>query len=163
MLGASALGRPRGMLWGGRREEGSGWGAHIYLRRIYPEAKRIPGDLGGGWGWPQKPPALTDHSTHPLGLYLPSGISPCAPASPTAEVTAEAVIMGPLSTPGCLRGCCKHFLSVYYESRALPVITTFLVDALCTQPWVRRACVPTCPELPGHNRLAWTWTCDLGL
>jgi len=30
-LGASALGRPRGMVWGGRREEGSGWGAHVYL------------------------------------------------------------------------------------------------------------------------------------
>ena len=26
MLGAGALGRPRGMEWGGRREEGSGWG-----------------------------------------------------------------------------------------------------------------------------------------
>ena len=26
MLGAGALGRPRGMVWGGRREEGSGWG-----------------------------------------------------------------------------------------------------------------------------------------
>ena len=25
MLGAGALGRPRGMEWGGRREEGSGW------------------------------------------------------------------------------------------------------------------------------------------
>jgi len=24
MLGASTLGRPRGMVWGGRREEGSG-------------------------------------------------------------------------------------------------------------------------------------------
>jgi len=22
---------PRGMVWGGRREEGSGWGAHVYL------------------------------------------------------------------------------------------------------------------------------------
>ena len=31
MLGAGALGRPRGMEWGGRREEGSGWGAHVYL------------------------------------------------------------------------------------------------------------------------------------
>ena len=31
MLGAGALGRPRGMVWGGRREEGSGWGAHVYL------------------------------------------------------------------------------------------------------------------------------------
>ena len=26
MLGAGALGQPRGMVWGGRREEGSGWG-----------------------------------------------------------------------------------------------------------------------------------------
>ena len=35
MLGAGALGRPRGMVWGGRREEGSGWGTHVYLWRIY--------------------------------------------------------------------------------------------------------------------------------
>ena len=28
MLRAGALGRPRGMEWGGRREEGSGWGTH---------------------------------------------------------------------------------------------------------------------------------------
>ena len=34
MLGASALGRPRGMVWGGKREEGSGWGTHVYLWRI---------------------------------------------------------------------------------------------------------------------------------
>ena len=26
LLGAGALGRPRGRVWGGRREEGSGWG-----------------------------------------------------------------------------------------------------------------------------------------
>jgi len=25
MLGAGALGQPRGRVWGGRREEGSGW------------------------------------------------------------------------------------------------------------------------------------------
>jgi len=31
MLGADALGQPRGMVWGGRREEGSGWGTHVYL------------------------------------------------------------------------------------------------------------------------------------
>ena len=31
MLGAGALGRPRGMVRGGRRERGSGWG-----RRVYP-------------------------------------------------------------------------------------------------------------------------------
>ena len=34
-LRASALGRPRGMVWGGRREEGSGWGTHVYLWRIH--------------------------------------------------------------------------------------------------------------------------------
>ena len=35
MLGAGALGRPRGMVWGGRREEGSEWGTHVYLWRIH--------------------------------------------------------------------------------------------------------------------------------
>ena len=34
MLGAGALGRPRGMIQGGRREEGSGWGTHVYLWQI---------------------------------------------------------------------------------------------------------------------------------
>ena len=29
VLRADALGRPRGMGWGGRREEGSGWGIHV--------------------------------------------------------------------------------------------------------------------------------------
>ena len=32
MLGAGALGRPRGMVWGGRREEGSGWILKRYNR-----------------------------------------------------------------------------------------------------------------------------------
>ena len=27
--------RPRGIVWGGRREGGSGWGTHIYLWRIH--------------------------------------------------------------------------------------------------------------------------------
>ena len=35
MLGAGALGRPRGMVWGGRREEGSGWGTCVYLWQIH--------------------------------------------------------------------------------------------------------------------------------
>ena len=35
MLGAGALGRPRWMEWGGRREEGSGWGTQVYLWRIH--------------------------------------------------------------------------------------------------------------------------------
>ena len=35
MLGAGALGRPRGMVWGGKREEGLGWGTHVYLWQIH--------------------------------------------------------------------------------------------------------------------------------
>ena len=35
MLEAGALGGPRGMVWGGRREEGSGWGTHVYLWQIH--------------------------------------------------------------------------------------------------------------------------------
>ena len=35
MLGAGALEGPRGMVWGGRREEGSGWGTRVYLWRIH--------------------------------------------------------------------------------------------------------------------------------
>ena len=35
MLEAGALGRPRGMVRGGRREEGSGWGTRVYLWRIH--------------------------------------------------------------------------------------------------------------------------------
>ena len=30
MLGAGTLGRHKGMIQGGRREEGSGWGTHVY-------------------------------------------------------------------------------------------------------------------------------------
>ena len=35
MLGAGALGRPRGMVWGSRRKEGSGWRTHVYLWQIH--------------------------------------------------------------------------------------------------------------------------------
>ena len=35
MLGAGALGWPRGMVGGGKREEGSGWGTHVYLWWIH--------------------------------------------------------------------------------------------------------------------------------
>ena len=35
MLGAGALGRPTGRVWGGKREEGSGWGARVYLWWIH--------------------------------------------------------------------------------------------------------------------------------
>ena len=35
ILGAGALGWPRGMVQGGRRGEGSGWGTCVYLWRIH--------------------------------------------------------------------------------------------------------------------------------
>ena len=35
MLGASALGRPRGMVQGGRWEDDSGWGTRVYLWWIH--------------------------------------------------------------------------------------------------------------------------------
>ena len=35
MLGAGALGRPRGMVWRGRREKGSGWGTRVCLWQIH--------------------------------------------------------------------------------------------------------------------------------
>ena len=35
MLGAGALGGPRGMVRGGRREEDSGWGTRVYLWQIH--------------------------------------------------------------------------------------------------------------------------------
>ena len=34
MLGAGALGQPRGMGWGERRERGSGWETHVYCGRF---------------------------------------------------------------------------------------------------------------------------------
>ena len=35
MLGNGALRRPRGTVWGGRKEEGSGWGTRVYLWWIH--------------------------------------------------------------------------------------------------------------------------------
>ena len=35
MLGAGALGRPGGMVQGGKWEEGSGWGTRVYLWQIH--------------------------------------------------------------------------------------------------------------------------------
>jgi len=35
LLVAGALGRPRGMVQGGRRKGGSGWGTRVYLWRIH--------------------------------------------------------------------------------------------------------------------------------
>ena len=35
VLGAGALGWPRGMVWGGKRERGSWWGTRVYLWQIH--------------------------------------------------------------------------------------------------------------------------------
>ena len=35
MLGDGVLGRLRGMVQGGRKEEGSGWGTRVYLWQIH--------------------------------------------------------------------------------------------------------------------------------
>ena len=35
MHDTGCLGRPRGMVWGGRTEEGSGWGTQVYPWRIH--------------------------------------------------------------------------------------------------------------------------------
>ena len=35
MLGAGALGQPRGIVQGGRRDGGSGWGTRVYPWRIH--------------------------------------------------------------------------------------------------------------------------------
>ena len=35
MLGAGALGWPRGMVWRGRRKEGSGWETRVYMWQIH--------------------------------------------------------------------------------------------------------------------------------
>ena len=35
MLGAGALGQPKGMVWGGWWEGVSGWGTRVYLWRIH--------------------------------------------------------------------------------------------------------------------------------
>ena len=51
MLGAGALGRPRGMVWGGRREEGSGW--HLEPDILESKVKWALGSItSGGDGIP---------------------------------------------------------------------------------------------------------------
>ena len=42
VLRASALGRPRGIGWGGRWEGGSGWGTHVNLWLIHVSVWQKP-------------------------------------------------------------------------------------------------------------------------
>ena len=42
VLGAGALGRPRGMGWGRRQEQGSGWGRHVNPWLIYVNVWQKP-------------------------------------------------------------------------------------------------------------------------
>ena len=41
-LKAGALGQPRGMGWGGRREGGSGWGTHVHPWLIHVNVWQKP-------------------------------------------------------------------------------------------------------------------------
>ena len=40
MLEPGALGKARGMVQGGSREEGSGWGTHVYLWQIHVDIRQ---------------------------------------------------------------------------------------------------------------------------
>ena len=42
VLGPGALGRPRGMGWGGKREAGSEWGTHVNLWLIHVNVGQKP-------------------------------------------------------------------------------------------------------------------------
>ena len=42
VLRAGALGRPRGMGWGGRQEGGSGWGTHVNPWLIHVNVQQKP-------------------------------------------------------------------------------------------------------------------------
>ena len=42
VLRAGALGRPRGMGWGGRQERGSGWGTHVNAWLIHVSVWQKP-------------------------------------------------------------------------------------------------------------------------
>ena len=42
MLGAGALGQPRGMVWAGRRKGGSGWGTHVHPWLIHVSVWQKP-------------------------------------------------------------------------------------------------------------------------
>ena len=42
MLGAGALRGPRGMVWGGRRKGGSGWGTHVHPWLIHVNVWQKP-------------------------------------------------------------------------------------------------------------------------
>ena len=42
VLGPGALGRPRGMGWGGRWDGGSGWGTHVNLWLIHVNVLQKP-------------------------------------------------------------------------------------------------------------------------
>ena len=59
VLRAGALGRPRGMGWGGRREGGLGWGTHVNPWLIHVNVWQKPLQLIKINGKKKEPRALT--------------------------------------------------------------------------------------------------------
>ena len=45
IIGAGAQGRPRGRVWGGRTEEGWGWGTHVYVWWIHFDIWQIQNNI----------------------------------------------------------------------------------------------------------------------
>ena len=61
MLGAGALGRPRGMEWGRRREEGSGWQLDLQKHRLGFTGKSV------------RPSVRSVETSKVLAPWLPAG------------------------------------------------------------------------------------------
>ena len=79
MLGAGALGRPRGMVWGGRREEGSGGGTHVYVWWIHFDIWQYQYSIvklknnnkkGGSCAWGLKHQLPSTDLCHPLVVMI---------------------------------------------------------------------------------------------
>ena len=82
MLGAGALGRPRGMVQGGRREKDSGWGTRVYLWRTHVDIwqnqynivklkKKLVFHQGDDEGWLTVTSAVTFPNLLPLHISTP--------------------------------------------------------------------------------------------
>ena len=72
MLGAGALGWPRGMVWGGRWEGGSGWGTHVHPWWIHVSVWQNQYKL-----YSNKPPKKQTNETELRICLWENGIETC--------------------------------------------------------------------------------------